>query len=245
MLDPKALSEYAISHLDSSQEEIQRNLNLFQSFKRVYDQNPALVAEILSLDQPGGQPAPGLGNLSYILGMVTNQQPALITNLLLGRSQIFLSPGQGPDVWTLGRDPSQAALSVRDRRLSRSHAAIHFDQSHGFRIYDLGSTNGTYVNGVRIRHGYALQDGDHVRLGSLNFRFFSAQELRRSPKAMPEVLQLIEGSTIPPTTPIPVSEDLPTPAPQSNPHRDTPSGEETIHFLRRCSEPRHPFQPRN
>ena len=130
MLDPKALSEYAISHLDSSQEEIQRNLNLFQSFKRVYDQNPALVTEILNLDQPGGQPAPSLGNLSYVLGMVTNHQPALITNLLLGRSQIFLSPSEDLAVWTLGRDPSQAALSVRDRRLSRCHAAIHLSLIH-------------------------------------------------------------------------------------------------------------------
>ena len=245
MLDPKALSEYAISHLDSSQEEIQRNLNLFQSFKRVYDQNPALVTEILSLDQPGGQPAPGLGNLSYVLGMVTNQQPALITNLLMGRSQIFLGPEQGPDVWTLGRDPSQAALSVRDRRLSRCHAAIHYDQSHGFRIYDLRSTNGTYVNGVRIRHGYALQDGDHVRLGSLNFRFFSAQEFRRSLTPMPEVLQLIEGSTIPTTTPIAVPEEPPDSAPRSEAKRDHFTGEETIHFLRRRSESRDPSPPRS
>jgi pSer/pThr/pTyr-binding forkhead associated (FHA) protein len=245
MLDPKALSEYAISHLDSSQEEIQRNLNLFQSFKRVYDQNPALVTEILNLDQPGGQPAPSLGNLSYVLGMVTNHQPALITNLLLGRSQVFLSPSEDLAVWTLGRDPSQAALSVRDRRLSRCHAAIHHDQSHGFRIYDLGSTNGTYVNGVRIRHGYALQDGDHVRLGSLNFRFFSAREFRRSVAPLPEVLQLIEGSTIPTTTPIAVPEESPASVPRNETKRDNFTGEETVQFLRRRSESKRPSPPRS
>lgn len=230
MLDPKALSEYALAHLDSSPEDVQRNLNLFQSFKRVYDQNPALVTEILNLDQPTGQPALRLGHLNYVLGLITDRQPLLVTNLLRGRSQVFLHPSGPFPVWTIGRDPHRVALSVRDRRLSRCHAAIHYEQTHGFQIHDLGSTNGTYVNGVRVRHGYALQDGDHVRLGSLNFRFFSAAEFRRSPPLSPEVLQLLEGHTVPPTSPITEAEETPSGGQKPG---DASNLDETVHFLRR------------
>ncbi|MEM1308903.1 MAG: hypothetical protein AAGF98_05265, partial [Cyanobacteria bacterium P01_H01_bin.153] len=49
MFDPKVLSEYALSHMDASAESIQNSLNLFQVFKRLYEQNPALLSEILNM----------------------------------------------------------------------------------------------------------------------------------------------------------------------------------------------------
>ncbi|WP_008311222.1 FHA domain-containing protein [Leptolyngbya sp. PCC 6406] len=229
MLDPKALSEYALAHLDSSQEDVQRSLNLFQAFKRVYDQNPALVTELLNLETPAAQSTLRSDHLCYVLGLVTDKQPLILTNLLKGRSQIFLRTSSGLPIWTIGRDPQKAALSLRDRRLSRCHAALVYDKNHGFMIHDLGSTNGTFVNGVRIRHGYTLQDGDHIRLGSLNFRFFHATEFRRTAAPSAEVLQWLDDMTIPPTTPIPEEENM-----EHEPD-STPNLEETLHFLRRNS----------
>lgn len=207
MLDLKALSEYVSSHLNSqvdfSQEEgIQQSLNLFQAFKRVYDQNPALLTELLSLEKPGELGALRSGHLGYVLGMVMNHEPVVVTNLIGGRSQTFACSQGGLPIWTLGRDPAQAALAVRDRRLSRCHGALVYDAVQGFMLYDFGSTNGTFVNGIRLRHGYNLQDGDHIRLGSLNFRFFNAVELQRLPPPPPPIIQWIEGAISAPTLPV-------------------------------------------
>lgn len=202
MLDPKALSEYALSNMESSHEDIQHSLNLFQTFRRLYEQNPALLNELLSLAAIDNQLPIRPGNFSYILGLVTDRQALLITNLSEERSQIFLQPYLKDQIWTIGRDPNQSSLSVRDRRLSRCHAAVRFDPACGFILYDLSSTNGTYVNGVRIRQSHTLKDGDLVRLGSLNFGFFTGSEFRRvGPPSQATIHQLNEA-TIGPTTPM-------------------------------------------
>jgi pSer/pThr/pTyr-binding forkhead associated (FHA) protein len=44
--------------------------------------------------------------------------------------------------------------------------------SQGFRVNDLGSTNGTYVNDKRVTNS-DLIDNDSVRLGRVNFKFKS------------------------------------------------------------------------
>ncbi|HEY9888308.1 MAG TPA: FHA domain-containing protein, partial [Candidatus Obscuribacterales bacterium] len=165
--------------MDSSVEDIQNSLNLFQTFRRLYEQNPSLLNEILSLAAVDKQIPVRPGNFSYVLGLVTDKQALLITNVSEDRSQIFLQPHLQNQIWTFGRDPNQSSLPIRDRRLSRCHAAIRYDASCGFVLYDLNSTNGTYVNGVRIRQSHILKDGDLIRLGSMNFGFFTGSEFRR------------------------------------------------------------------
>ncbi|MEM1280025.1 MAG: FHA domain-containing protein [Cyanobacteria bacterium P01_D01_bin.6] len=202
MFDPKALSEYALSNMDVSTESIQTSLNLFQTFKRLYEQNPALLNEILNLATVDKQMPVHPGNFSYVLGLVTDKQALLITNVSEDRSQIFLQPQLHNQIWTFGRDPNKASLPIRDRRLSRCHAAIRYDSTCGFLLYDLASTNGTYVNGVRIRQNHILKDGDLIRLGSMNFGFFTGAEFRRVGEPPAEVLQLISESAVPPTAPM-------------------------------------------
>jgi len=227
MFDPKALSEYALSHMDVSAESIQTSLNLFQTFKRLYEQNPALLNEILSLAAVDKQMPVHPGNFSYVLGLVTDKQALLITNVSEDRSQIFLQPQIKNQIWTFGRDPNQSSLPIRDRRLSRCHAAIRYDTTSGFVIYDLGSTNGTYVNGIRIRQNQVLKDGDLVRLGSMNFGFFTGAEFRRVGEPSAEVLRLISEAAIPPTAPM---DDMPeTVADESK--GLPPNLEQTLHFM--------------
>jgi pSer/pThr/pTyr-binding forkhead associated (FHA) protein len=61
-----------------------------------------------------------------------------------------------------------ADLLITDPTISRAHAAIGFDGEKFF-VEDLGSTNGTTVNGKREPRA-ALNNGDEIRLGRLRLR---------------------------------------------------------------------------
>jgi diguanylate cyclase (GGDEF)-like protein len=57
---------------------------------------------------------------------------------------------------------------LHDITVSRVHAFVSIDSMGQFYIRDEGSTNGTFVNGMRLtpRHPKAIQDGDRVQLGT-------------------------------------------------------------------------------
>lgn len=55
-----------------------------------------------------------------------------------------------------------------DPSVSRAHAVVEIAAGKA-RVRDLGSTNGTYLNGRRIEEG-ALRDGDELRLGNTRMR---------------------------------------------------------------------------
>lgn len=52
--------------------------------------------------------------------------------------------------------------------VSRHHCVFTVDE-YGIRLRDLGSTNGTFVNGERIKGGVTLNPGDKVSIGKLEF----------------------------------------------------------------------------
>ena len=69
----------------------------------------------------------------------------------------------GPNV--VGRDPA-AAIPIDHVSVSRRHAQVSLSGG-GATIQDLGSRNGTYLNGRRLETAAALKDGDVIRLGSV------------------------------------------------------------------------------
>jgi DNA-binding winged helix-turn-helix (wHTH) protein len=75
------------------------------------------------------------------------------------------------DVTTLGRSDS-CAVVIAHPIVSRLHARIEL-QHDRYLLFDAGSANGTFVNGVRIEQGHQLSTGDTIWLGSeeatLNF----------------------------------------------------------------------------
>ena len=71
------------------------------------------------------------------------------------------------DWMVIGRGRS-ADMVIAEATISRAHAAIGYDKD-GFFMQDLGSTNGTRVNGKREAR-IALSDGDELRLGKLRLR---------------------------------------------------------------------------
>lgn len=59
----------------------------------------------------------------------------------------------------------KADLALAEATISRSHAALGYDAS-GFFIEDLGSTNGTLVNGARVTR-QPLKNDDEIQMGKL------------------------------------------------------------------------------
>ncbi len=63
----------------------------------------------------------------------------------------------------IGRS-KQCDLVIEEPELSRKHARF-VRQGEGYMLEDLGSTNGTFVNGARLSGPRLLQPGDEIRLG--------------------------------------------------------------------------------
>ncbi len=71
-------------------------------------------------------------------------------------------------VTTIGRLP-ECGVQLVDPSVSRVHAELRA-QGDGYVVVDLGSTNGTRVNGVRVGER-ALADGDELQFGTVPVRF--------------------------------------------------------------------------
>jgi len=72
---------------------------------------------------------------------------------------------QGPT--TIGRDPANDIV-LEDTTVSRRHAQIE-RQDGDVVLTDLGSSNGTFVNGRRVQQA-PLRPGDEVVIGGCTFR---------------------------------------------------------------------------
>jgi len=67
------------------------------------------------------------------------------------------------DVVIIGRGPGVCDLIIPERQISRRHARIE-RMPAGFLLTDLGSKNGTSVNGSLLSEPHLLQDGDEITL---------------------------------------------------------------------------------
>ncbi len=76
----------------------------------------------------------------------------------------------------LGRAP-EGGLPVDSERASRRHARVE-PFNGGYRVVDLDSKNGTYVNGEPIRGPHELASGDWIMLGGESLRFVWGQATR-------------------------------------------------------------------
>ena len=73
--------------------------------------------------------------------------------------------------FTIGKAPT-SSLVLDDGYTSSQHAQVAMDQNGNCRLYDRNSTNGTFVNGVRVTE-VALDHGMSVRIGSTELRFLA------------------------------------------------------------------------
>ena len=88
----------------------------------------------------------------------------LILQTAEGQQAIELRP-----VNSLGRHPNNT-IQLLDKIVSKEHCIVELRET-GFVLRDLGSLNGTYVNGERVRGEQALRHGDEIALGSTRARY--------------------------------------------------------------------------
>ncbi len=85
--------------------------------------------------------------------------------------RVLLDPVTRPHV--LGGQSPVCELSLRDPWVSRRHVA--FDAGDRLRVTDLGSTNGTFVNGVAVARAF-LSGGETLRLGETEVVVYAAAQ---------------------------------------------------------------------
>jgi hypothetical protein len=93
--------------------------------------------------------------------MTESLRPRLVVlqgNQTLGAMEI--PPGEE---WKLGRQPD-SPLPLQERSISRVHVRVFCDDA-GVHLEDLGSPNGTFVDGRAITGTITLRDGNMIRLG--------------------------------------------------------------------------------
>jgi pSer/pThr/pTyr-binding forkhead associated (FHA) protein len=85
-----------------------------------------------------------------------------------------------PQVMRIGRRPDNDII-VSDLGVSKQHAELRRSPTGGYSIVDLGSHNGTFVNGTRVTQ-QELKEGDIIAIGHATFRLVGGEliEQRRA-----------------------------------------------------------------
>jgi hypothetical protein len=115
---------------------------------------------------------------SFILGPQQAEAAGLHRTPKLGRLVVVSSPALDEQeefvldsqTLTIGRGSQNTIPLDDDEFASAAHARIEPRQD-GVWLEDAGSTNGTYLNGVRLSRPRKLTPGDLVRVGETDFRF--------------------------------------------------------------------------
>ncbi len=110
----------------------------------------------------GGAAVSGVGFAAPSAG------PRLIATAGVYSGNVY--PVQGGNL-DIGRDPSNTIAMPDDTNVSRRHAALQWLNGSGT-IVDNGSSNGTFLNGVRIapQAPQAVRPGDEIQIGQTRFR---------------------------------------------------------------------------
>ncbi|MGZ6356500.1 MAG: FHA domain-containing protein, partial [Ktedonobacteraceae bacterium] len=87
-----------------------------------------------------------------------------VLNSPFGQRMLGFSP------MSIGRSPTNQIVLTHDNQVSGTHAEIH-PTGQGYTLTDLGSTNGTFVNELRLAPHvpYVLKLQDTIRIGQTPF----------------------------------------------------------------------------
>lgn len=128
---------------------------------------------------------PTHGSTVYVQpGRKAGTTPALEANIILIAhpedqrlgTRYRLTPGAALDI---GRSPELTVSLPEVPAISRHHARLHH-RGMEVVIEDLGSTNGTHVNGERIDHTAVLHSGDRFQVASVHFKFLHEKDVEHA-----------------------------------------------------------------
>ncbi|GAB5494272.1 MAG: hypothetical protein Phog2KO_44870 [Phototrophicaceae bacterium] len=113
-------------------------------------------------------------------GSLYERDSQLILKIASSNEQLKIQPQISPTGLKIGRSSGNFSADVDlnpfeggSYGVSRSHATIRFDRdNHRLIIIDAGSTNGTFVNGIKLPPNMesTISDGDELKLGKMCFR---------------------------------------------------------------------------
>ena len=103
-------------------------------------------------DEP--KPSPASAAIAAIVEEGGTRHPVGDTKLRMGRS-------------------TDNSVQIADNQASRLHAEVRYENGRHL-IVDLGSTNGTFVNGTQIKETYTLSHGDIIKIGATELRYESS-----------------------------------------------------------------------
>jgi pSer/pThr/pTyr-binding forkhead associated (FHA) protein len=107
-------------------------------------------AEAAAIESPEGAPVRPGAAIRVMAGFYEGLE------VPIDRDRVVVGRGKGADVM------------IAEPTMSRAHAALGCEGPEFF-VQDLGSTNGTLVNGARFER-VVLRDGDEIQLGKLRLR---------------------------------------------------------------------------
>jgi predicted component of type VI protein secretion system len=118
--------------------------------------------------------------MNYVLQVVRGRS----ANTTLKLSDGVTSVGRHDDCW----------IRIKSSQVSRKHCEI-FESGGKLTIRDLGSSNGTYVNGKRVLGQQALTPGDELTLGAVTLRVAKVGQAPAARPAGPIVPKAKAGDT--------------------------------------------------
>jgi pSer/pThr/pTyr-binding forkhead associated (FHA) protein len=133
------------------------------------DPDRVLLADGASLDGDAGQEQNQTQAASAVAVAMTGPLNRLMVRRASSDGDLREYVLDGRDI-AIGRSPSCDIVLEGDQLASRRHALLR-PKNGGYVVVDLGSSNGTYVNGYEIREATTLNDGDRIAIGSFEILY--------------------------------------------------------------------------
>jgi pSer/pThr/pTyr-binding forkhead associated (FHA) protein len=147
--------------------------------------NPSELTTTLHLARENQGQAHSSAHLENILSEASEEDANVLRKIIAGDGEVAMiyihrGPSQGSRylITAAGASIGRAAsneIFLDDVTVSRKHAQISVSEK-AFHFTDLGSLNGSYINGVQSTKQH-LQSGDEIQIGKFHMLFIGAQRL--------------------------------------------------------------------
>lgn len=107
----------------------------------------------------------------------TSDAPATVSLLEDEKGSPQTWPLSGKNTFQIGRESTSNDITLPFSWVSRKHAMIQVEENGSHNLIDLGSANGTFVNGKRIYTPTTLHTDDIIKIGNTSLSFFQNEDV--------------------------------------------------------------------